>query len=75
MRHPLVQRATYALSQINSANKGLCKINQFIRTAKCEPTVIIQGEVTPSKTVQQTLQMSSAFERIALAQVSCVVFK
>lgn len=40
-----------------------------------EPTVIIQGAETPRKTWQEALQMSSAFEQIALPQVSCIVFK
>lgn len=40
-----------------------------------EPTVIIQGAVTPRKTGQEALQMSSAFEQIALPQVSRIVFK
>lgn len=56
-------------------NKGIHPEVTFRQTAKYEPTVIIQGEVTPRKKVQETLQMSSAFEQLALSQVSCVVFK
>lgn len=40
-----------------------------------DSTVNIQGAVAPRKTVQEALQISPAFEQIALPQVSCVVFK
>lgn len=82
MRHPPVQKAKHPLPQVDPANKGLRLQNTpihpevtCIRITVNEPTVIIQGAVTPRKTGQEALQMSSAFEQIVLPQVSCIVFK